>query len=159
MRPTLRPCLTILFAVLTVVAAVVLPAHSACQVEQVRVTLVVILANDRDNKVDAMLTCLAQEVRKKRPDLTGFKEINQTCKSVAVGKDETFELVENQNGVVSVRHGADAKNRVCLKVKAPGAGEITYSTACGKFFPIITRYQTKKNETLILAIRVEPCKK
>jgi hypothetical protein len=29
---------------------------------------------------------------------------------------------------------------------------------CGKYLPIVTPYKRKKSETLILAIRVEPCK-
>ena len=58
-----------------------------------------------------------------------------------------------------MRHGADSKNRVGLTMKAPLQGEIQYTTCCGKFFPIVTRYQTKDKEVLILAIRVQPCKK
>jgi hypothetical protein len=38
-------------------------------------------------------------------------------------------------------------------------GEVEYTTCCGKFFPIITRYQTKDKERLIIAIRVQPCNK
>jgi hypothetical protein len=38
-------------------------------------------------------------------------------------------------------------------------GEITYSCCCGKYFPIITRYQTKDNERLIIAIGVHCCDK
>ena len=57
-----------------------------------------------------------------------------------------------------MRHAADSKNRVGLTVKAPLQGEIQYTTCCGKFFPIVTRYQTKNKELLIVAIRVQPCK-
>ena len=49
-------------------------------------------------------------------------------------------------------------NRVRLAVKAPLAGEITYTTCCSKFFPIMTRYLTKDNERLIIAIMVKPKK-
>jgi hypothetical protein len=33
-----------------------------------------------------------------------------------------------------------------------------YTSACGKFFPIVTRYQTKERERLIIAIMVRCCK-
>jgi hypothetical protein len=36
-------------------------------------------------------------------------------------------------------------------------GEITYSTICGKCFPIVTRFQTKDRERLIVAVMVRPC--
>ncbi|HXG11821.1 MAG TPA: hypothetical protein VNK04_18845 [Gemmataceae bacterium] len=150
-----------LFALLAALAGLAAAASAgrACQPEQVRVTVVVILATDQNDKVCPTLECLAKEVRKKRPELTGFRQGNQTCKSMTVGKEETFELLEGQCAAVVVQHGANAHNWVCLKVHAPGVGDIVYRSVCGKFFPIVTGYQTKKNETLILAIRVEPCKK
>jgi len=46
-----------------------------------------------------------------------------------------------------------------MTIKPPTLGEITYSTTCEKFFPIVTRYVTKDKERLIIAIMVEPCKK
>jgi hypothetical protein len=36
-------------------------------------------------------------------------------------------------------------------------GEITYSTPCGKFLPIMTEYVTKNGQVMILAVRVQPC--
>jgi hypothetical protein len=44
-----------------------------------------------------------------------------------------------------------------LAVTPPLQGEIVYGCACGKFLPIITRFQTRDGERLILAVRVEPC--
>ena len=135
------------------------PTDAACQTEEVvKVTVVVVLATDQCNKIDPLLKCLAEEVRKKRPNLTGFQQGPQICKSLTVGKEDTFELLEDQSALVTVKHGANAKNWVCLKVKTPGVGDITYASLCGKFFPVVTEYKTKKQETLILAIRVEPCK-
>ncbi len=37
-------------------------------------------------------------------------------------------------------------------------GAITYETPCGKFLPIETPLRTKKNEMVIIAIRVQPCR-
>jgi hypothetical protein len=126
--------------------------------EEVRVTLVVILATDRNNVVDRELKCIAEEVRKLYPNLTGFRLEKTTWKSLPVGESEKFEAVDHEVARVLVRHAADSKNRVGLTVKAPLQGEIQYTTCCGKFFPIVTRYQTKQKELLILAIRVQPCK-
>ena len=127
--------------------------------EEVRVTLVAILATDRDHVVDAKLKEIADEVRKKHPGLTGFRLGPMTCKAVVLGKREVFELVEGQLASVLVLHAADKNDMVCLKVKVPLWAEFTYSTVCGKFFPIMTRYQTKDKERLIIAICVHCCDK
>ena len=50
------------------------------------------------------------------------------------------------------------RHRVSLSILAPSMGEIEYQTVCGKFLPIVTRYQTKSKERLILAVRVQPCR-
>ena len=71
---------------------------------------------------------------------------------------QTFVL-HAEIATVLVRHAADNKNRVGLTVKPPLEGEIQYTTCCGKFLPIVTRYETKDKERLIIAIRVQPCKK
>ena len=42
-------------------------------------------------------------------------------------------------------------------IPPPLVGEITYMTICGKFFPIVTRYQTKDKDRLIIAVMVKPC--
>jgi hypothetical protein len=126
--------------------------------EEVRVVVVEILASDRHANVDKDLKCIAEEVQKKEPTLTGFRQGRMTCKAVTVGAAEKFPLAEGQSATVTVQHGADKNNRVGLKVKPPLIGEITYTTCCGKYFPIVTRYQTKEGERLIVAIMVKPCK-
>lgn len=127
--------------------------------EEVKVTVVVILATDRNSDVAHELNRIAQEVRKKYPHLTGFRLEQITCKSLPVGESEKFALIDEEVATVVVRHAADSKNRVGLTVKAPLQGEIQYTTCCGKFLPIVTRYETKAGDRLILAIRVQPCKK
>jgi hypothetical protein len=125
--------------------------------QEVRVTVLTILATERDAKVDGCVECIAREVRKKYPRLTGFHRGPMTCRPVVVGQKDTFDLVAGQAAVVTVRHGADDNNRVELKVAPPQMGEITYETCCGKFFPIVTHFRTKQNDLLIIAVRVQPC--
>jgi hypothetical protein len=141
------------------IVTVLMSAAPRGRAAEVRVTMVVILATDRNNEVDCELSCLAGEVQKKYPSLTGFRLEEIARKSLAVGKSEKFQLVDDEVATVLVRHAANDKNWVGLTVKAPLQGEIQYTTCCGKFLPIVTRYQTKDKERLIIAIRVQPCKK
>jgi hypothetical protein len=133
-------------------------ATAQSRAQEVRVTVIVILGSDKNKEVDCQLKCLAEEIQKKEPKLTGFKLGDTTCKSLALGKKETFKLVDKEEAIVTVRHGADKNNRVGLTVKPPRMGEIDYTTCCGKFLPILTRYHTKDKERLIIAVRVQPCK-
>jgi hypothetical protein len=126
--------------------------------KRVRVSVVVILASERDNVIDRKLKCIADEVRKMDPRLTGFKMSKVHYRSLPVGAPSDFVLLDGQSAEVTVQRGADKKDRVRLKVSPPQMGEITYSTPCGKFLPIITPVRTRKNELVILAIRVQPCR-
>lgn len=125
---------------------------------QVQVTVIAILATDQNDKVERQLECIAKEIQKKDPKLTGFQLAQTNSESCVVGKATKFALVDKEIAEVIVRHAANKENRVCLKVKPPQMGEITYSSTCGKFFPILTRYQTMNNERLIIAIMVKPCR-
>jgi hypothetical protein len=145
-------------ALLGVAAGLLALASPARAAEEVRVTVVAILATDRNQVVDDRLKDIAEEVRKKHPWLTGFRLAIMTCKPMVVGAKDTFELVEGQEATVQVKHGADKNDMVCLKLKVPRLGEITYGTVCGKFFPVMTRYQTKDKEHLFIAVAVQPCK-
>jgi hypothetical protein len=155
MSPSVRMIVLFLPALLMLVATVPTPAD--CDEEEVEVSVVAILATDRDSKVGKDLECVAKEVRKKDPKLTGVRLGNMTCKSIAVGKKAKFELVEGQTAAVTVDHGADKRNKVQLKVKAPLLGEITYETCCGKFLPVMTPYKTKDGDVLFVLVRVQPC--
>jgi hypothetical protein len=126
--------------------------------EKVHVTIAVILATDRDEVVDPRLSCIAREVRKREPGLTGFHLDSANCHSVAVGDRAQFKLVEGQIAEVEVQAGADQNDRITLKIKPPLGGEIAYTSVCNKFFPIVTRYQTATKDRLIIAIRVQ-CRK
>ena len=125
--------------------------------KKVRVSVVVILATERDDKVHPKLKCIAEEVKKVHPRLTGFHMKTVGCQSVAVDEPGEFRLVDDQVARITVQRAADARGRVQLKVVPPQMGEITYSTPCGKFLPIVTRYRTRKGDLLIIAVRVQPC--
>jgi hypothetical protein len=125
----------------------------------VEVTVVAVLATDQNAKVDPLLRCVAQEVRKDRPKLTGFRVGTMTRKRLGVGDKETFPLAEGQKATVVLRRGPDKEGRIEVTVKTPKMGEITYSTACEKFFLVGTDYQTKDRETVIVAVKVRCCSK
>lgn len=133
------------------------PGQAVQEKKKVKVTVVVILACQGKEHVDFRITEIAKEVRKKDKSLTCFKLTSTKCQSLAVDEKGVFKLVDDKTATVVVLHSVDKKNRVGLAVTPPDQGEIVYRTVCGKFLPIVTRYQTKANERLILAVRVQPC--
>lgn len=127
------------------------------QPKQVRISVVVILASEKGDKIDKKLEGIAKEVQKSYPKLTNFELAKLSCKSLEVGKLDQFDLIEDQTMDATILKAADKMDRVCLKVAPPGMGELTYATPCGKFLPIMTEYRTKKNQLLLIAVRVQPC--
>src|SRR5205085_5212857 len=99
------------------------------------------------------------EVSKLDPSLTGFRIARETCAAVTVNRKEKIELVDGQVVHVLITRKPDKDNWVQLKITPPLAGEVTYECVCGKFFPILTRYQTESKQRLILAVRIQPCGK
>lgn len=142
--------------------AIILTLAAAAPVEEekesVEVSIVAILATERNDKVDPKLACIARQIRKTHEKLTGFQLATVTRKSLVIGEKSVFELVGEQKVGVTVQHGADEKNRVQVKVAPPGMGEITYDTCCGKFLPIVTPFRTKDKELLIVAVCVRTCR-
>jgi hypothetical protein len=129
-----------------------------CGDEQpVRVTVVVILATTENNVIDAILTDLAKEVRKREPKLIGFKVSTTECKSIKVGDSAAIKLVEKQELAVKVEKPKDAEGRICLSITPPQMKEITYACTCDKYLPVVTPHTTAKGETLILAVMAKPC--
>jgi hypothetical protein len=126
--------------------------------DPVKVTLVVILASEEGNTIDKRLKAVAQEVQKLHPHLKSFSFKSQESRSLKPDEKAALLCVDKQMVDLVVKHGADKDNRVSLAVKAPMMSPLEYQSSCGKFLPIVTPYKTKKNETLILAIRVEPCR-
>lgn len=123
----------------------------------IRVTVTVILASTEHKDVDPKLKELAAEVQKRDKNLKGFKLIETIGKSIAVGDTAKFALVDKQELKVKVEKPKDENGRVGLTIKPPELGEITYTCACEKFFPIVTPYKTKAGETLIIAVMAKPC--
>jgi hypothetical protein len=149
-----------LFLVLAVLFARFVATEPARADDSVKVTVVTILAStDKNAKVAKELTEVAAAVQVQYPDLVGFRFGSETCKPVEIGKEETFDLVDDVKATVVVQQGFDKKGRIGLKVKPPQLNEFTYSTCCHKYFPFVTPYETKdKKERLIVAVMVCPCK-
>lgn len=125
--------------------------------EQVKVTVVVVLATSDNAKVDPKLADLAKEVQKRDPKLTGFKLVATEAKSVAVGGTHTFDLTDKQTLKVKVERQKDDEGRISLTIKPPGLDNITYGCTCDKFFPVVTPHRTKAGEVLIVAVMAKPC--
>jgi hypothetical protein len=124
---------------------------------KVRVCVIAILATEDNAQVDRRLECIAREVQKSNPKLTGFRLAQMSCQSLAVGVREDFKLVEDHVAGVAVLKAADKDNCIQVQVTPPLMGDITYATACGKFLPILTPVRTRANEVLIIGVRVTPC--
>jgi hypothetical protein len=124
---------------------------------KVKVTVVLILASEEGDQVDKSLTAIAEEVKKLNPNLKSFRIKTMMSKSQVPEERVSYVLVEDKAIIVIVKNSADVENRVGVAVKVPNQEEIEYRTVCGKFLPIVTRCQTKANERLIIAIRVQPC--
>jgi len=127
--------------------------------DKIEVTVLAILASPKSNVIDERLKEVAQEVQKKEPALIGFRVERVTKKSIKVGDKATFELVDEKEVLVILSERDPKDGRVTVTIKPPTVGDITYRCCCGKFFPVITRYVTKENERLIVAVMVKPCHK
>ncbi len=140
-------------------AACAATACGLCAEDKVKITVVAVLATDKNKEIDPRLADLAACVQKKHPRLTGFRIAQTSRKSLEIGKEYQFALVDKESVSVTIAHGADKNNRIELSVRAPQMGNIGYTGCCGKYLPIWTDYKNEKQESLIVAIMVEPCKK
>lgn len=122
---------------------------------KIRVTVLAILATDKNKEVEKELMEIAKEVQKKEPSLTGFKIDRTSTKLMKIGQKEKFPLTEETEVVVILKEEED--HRISITIKPPTVGAISYSCCCGKYFPVITRYQTKDQSRLIIAVMVKPC--
>lgn len=126
--------------------------------QEVRVTVVAILASEGGKDVEEKLRCVADVAQKMNPKLTGFRVGPSTTKPITLGGSEKFKLVDDQEVTISVKCCTEKPGRYCLDVKSPEVmGGMVYSSVCGKYFPIVTQYKTKKNDQLIIAFKVETC--
>ena len=99
-----------------------------------------------------------REVQKIEPRLTGFRLARSSCKTLEPGISYRFLLVDEKVAYISIQQATDKEDRVSLMVKPPGMGEIVYTSACGKYLPIMTPYETKDKDRLFIAIMVKSCK-
>jgi hypothetical protein len=142
---------------------IVLPLAGRCAAAdppepRVKVTVAVILAN-ADGKVDDKLKCVAAEVRKMHPKLTGFHVGPTTSQPIVLGGSEKFKLVDGQEASITVKRCTECPGRYCLAIHSEAlVGEMVYSSVCGKYLPLVTDYKTKgKGDQLIIVFKVEAC--
>jgi hypothetical protein len=125
--------------------------------ERVKVTVAAILASG-DGKVDPKLKCVAEQVRKTHPELKGFQVGQSTMHSIGLGGTEKFKLVDDQEASVLVKRCKDCPERFCLEIKSKAlVGGMTYTSVCGKYFPLFTGYKTKEGQQLLIVVKVECC--
>jgi hypothetical protein len=136
---------------LLLVPWILLPSAAGCPQQQdkqpeakVKVTVVVILASDRCPYIHPRLQEIAAEFQKGDPSLTGFTLVSMTEQSLPANKKFKFPCVEGCFVEVVIHRCTDEANKVCLSVTAPLQDEIQYRCVCGKFFPIVTRYQIRE---------------
>lgn len=151
--------LSLRMVVVSLVGATLLASAAACPEEKVTITVLTVLATDKNKEIDPRLKRLADNVRTAHPGLTGFRLQKTNRKKLEVGKETKFELVDQETVNVTVERGADKDNRCELTVKAAQLGQICYTCCCGKYLPIWTDYKNDMQESLIIAVMVEPCKK
>jgi hypothetical protein len=128
--------------------------------QDVRVTVVTILATDRNQDVDSKLADVAAEVKKREPSLTGYRLGKTGHRDINVGQKEAIKLFDDKDYSTDVKLLAknDSKKRVTLEVKPPMVGAISYEICYDKFFPIVTR-AVVDGERLIIAVMVRPAEK
>lgn len=123
---------------------------------EVRVTVIAVLASSKHKDVDPVLKCLADKMRELDPNLTGFKAGRMTTKVLSRGGEATFPLVDEENAIVILEPRPKDGKGICVTVKTPGVGGVTYTIKCEKCFPIATPYRTKNGHRLIVGFLVEP---
>src|ERR1051326_1547960 len=126
----------------------VAPAHA--DDTRIKVTVVAILASSKHDKVDDRLKELAPALKKKDASWTGFEVERTSTASLKVGDKKSFKLVDDTEVTVEIK-SRDESGVVSLQLKPPTLGDVDYSCCCEKFFPIVTRYDTKSDKRLIIA--------
>lgn len=125
---------------------------------KVKVIVVAILGHNHDETIDEKIQEIARHVQKREPGLTGFSLKRTELQRIPIGESHTFELVDE--ATMDVKVEAEEDGSISLTLYPPETdGSLTYSCKCGKFFPIITRYETENKERLIVAVMAEPCRK
>src|SRR5437588_5811462 len=87
------------------IALLIVRAPACGAGDEVKVTVVAVLATSQNKKVDADCQCLAKEVQKTNPTLTGFRIHRRSCKELAVGGKFEFPLVDKEVLEVNIQQG------------------------------------------------------
>src|SRR2546423_13702787 len=81
------------------------PGRASAGDDEVQVTLIAVLANEKSSDVDKRLRCIADEVRKQHPELTAFKLATQNEKPIAIGGKERGPLGGSVKGPATIVDG------------------------------------------------------
>jgi hypothetical protein len=144
-----------------VVALLALISHATrVHAQDVRVTVVTILATDKNNFVDPKLKDLEHEVKAREPSLTGYRLGKTGVRDISVGQKQAIKLFDDKDFSTDVTLVGkdDSRKRAEIEIKAPLVGAIRYETGYNKFFPIVTRAMVD-GERLIIAYMVRPAEK
>src|SRR5262245_61943419 len=94
--------------------AVCLLTAAVGSADNVRVTVIAILASDKHKEVNERLKDIAEKIQEKDPKLTGFKLEQVSCESIAPGKSAKLKLIDKETVEVLVNEKTDADGRVLL---------------------------------------------
>jgi hypothetical protein len=145
-----------------VVAIVALFGMSAARAraQDVRVTVVTILASDKSDFIDPKLKDLAHEVKSREPNLTGYRLGKTAHRDISFNQKQAIKLFDDKDFSTDVTliGKDDTSKRVEIEIKPPMIGAIRYEVAYEKFFPIVTR-AVVDGERLIIAYMVKPADK
>lgn len=125
--------------------------------DDLRVTVLTVVATRHDHYVGPKLAAIAAQARKRDPSLTGFRLERVTSKPVAMGQREVFELVQGATAEVTILAREPKTGRYRLRLQAPGCCGLCYSCCCGKFLPMFVEVKTPDNSRVIVAVMVRPC--
>ena len=126
---------------------------------EIKVTIVAVLASSRHQNIDPRLKELAVGLKKKNPKWTGFEVERSACASIKVGGEATVKIMDDFKVTIEIKERNPATGCVSFMIKPDTVSELGYTCCCDKFFPVITRYDTKDKDRLVLAIMAKPCKK
>lgn len=127
--------------------------------DRVRVTVVGIVATDRDTTIDPRLKGIVQAVQEKEPTLTGFRVVRVSNESVEVGGWADFSVCKEGKLPVRVAVNKSQDGKICITLKPPKhKGSVKYSCVCEKYVPIITRCVTPEGDRLLIAVMATPCR-
>ncbi len=125
----------------------------------VSVTVVIILATDKHEKVDPKLKELAAEVQKREEKLTGYK-LSRNRVQVDSGGRHHHDQPDRQaddEGDGEPCEGRAGPHHAVTGTAEHGCGELRLHVR--QVLPIVTPHRTKTGEQLIIAVMAKPCMK